>query len=98
VESSLPVPKTRRTAKDAKTVTISLTPEEELVLQVIVSRRRRRGEVRDSRNEVISDALWHFLTEVEGISRDQIDGLLPDVLKRPSQFNLKKFPKKNRAD
>jgi hypothetical protein len=92
------VAKHRRVAKDAKTVTISLTPEEELVLQVIESRRRKRGEARDTRNEVISDALWHFLVEVEGIPRDQIESLLPEMPKKNNQSNLKKFPRKNKLD
>ncbi len=75
--------------------TISLTPEETLVLQVIESRRRKRGDPRDTRNEVISDALWYFLLEVEQVSRDRIEALLPDISKKLNQSNLKRFPKKN---
>ncbi|HEU4417122.1 MAG TPA: hypothetical protein VFT65_20205, partial [Candidatus Angelobacter sp.] len=79
---------------DAKPVSVSLTPEEELALQAIMSRRRKRGLANYSRSEVISDALWHYLTEVEKVPRDQIDIIVPELPDDGKRSNIKPFQKK----
>ena len=60
-------------------MTILLTPAEKLVLSVIEARRQQRDEDRDSPSEIVSDALWRFLAEVEEMSRGEIEALLPNV-------------------
>lgn len=88
--------KTKNTPENAKPRSISLTPEEELALQLIESRRRKRGDKGDNRNAIISDALWHYLTSAEGISRETIDALMPT--KPPEEHaksNVKVFRKKS---
>jgi hypothetical protein len=67
----------KRLPQNARPMTISLTPAEKLVLSVIEARRQEREEERDSPSEIVSDALWRFLTEVEGLSRNDINSLLP---------------------
>jgi hypothetical protein len=89
----MPGRKKRRPA-DAKPVTIYLTAEERLVLQVIEGRRQVRSEQGDSPSEIVSDALWHFLEDREKMPRKQIEALLPSKPKDQNQSNLKHFPKK----
>jgi hypothetical protein len=84
----------KRIPKSARRVTILLTPAEELALQVIEARRRHRSEGRDSPSEVVSDALWKFLQETEGVPRDQIEALLPADAGSALQSNLRGFPNK----
>jgi hypothetical protein len=82
----------RRLPEDARPVTISLGGEERLVLQVIEVSRQRRSEGRDSPSEIVSDALWHFLTTVERIPREKIEALLPAKTPEHKTSNIKSFP------
>jgi hypothetical protein len=88
------VAKPRTTPKDAKKVTVSLTPEAQLAVQAIASRRRKRGVGKDSRDEIIDEAIWHLLTEVEKVPRHRIDEIVPPIPEEPKQSNLARFPKK----
>ena len=69
----------KRLPDNARPVTILLTPAEKLVLSVIEARRQQRQEERDSPSEIISDTLWRFLIEIEGVAREEIESLLPKV-------------------
>jgi hypothetical protein len=83
----------KRVSETARKVTVLLTPAQELVLQVIEARRRERREERDSPSEIVADALWKFLADVEGVAQSQIEALVPAgaPVERPS--NLRDFPK-----
>jgi hypothetical protein len=75
---------------DAEPITISLTPKQQLVLQVVKMRRKERSEERSTPSEIVADGLWLILTEVEGVPKEAIDAL--SVTK--STDKLKEFPKK----
>ena len=81
----------KRLPEDATPTTVWFTPAERVVLTVIEARRSARRETRDSPSEIIWDALWRFLTEVEGIERGKIEELLPP---KPAQqpSKVKGFP------
>jgi len=68
----------KRLHPDAEQVGFYLTPEEQLVLQIIRVRRKKRGEERTSQNEVIVDALIALLEKVEGVAREEINSLVTD--------------------
>lgn len=85
----------RRLPTDAKPVTISLGGSERVILSVIEARRQRRNEGRDSPSEIVADALWHFLKDVEKMPREQIEALLPAQATPEPHGKLKQFPKKN---
>jgi hypothetical protein len=68
----------KRLHPDAEQVGFYLTPEEQLVLQIIRVRRKKRGEERTSQNEVVVDALITLLEKVEGVAREEIDSLVTD--------------------
>lgn len=85
----------KRLSPDAEQVAVYLTPTEQLVLQTIRARRKSREEERTSTSEVVADALWVYLEEFEGISRQEVSALL----KRPSRHvssRLKTLPKTGR--
>jgi len=85
----------KRLPKNARPVWVSLTPAEKLVLSVIEARRQERQEERDSPSEIVSDALWRYLIEVEKLTRDQIDSLLPKVeAMHKRQSKIRPFPQK----
>lgn len=86
----------KRVAKNARRVTVYLTPAEELVLQVTEARRRERFEKRDSPSEIVSDALWKYLKDMEGMSREQIEALLPPKPVVTEQSKIKHFPEKGK--
>jgi len=80
--------KTKKTAEDAKALTVSLTPEEEMALNAVILRRRKRGDERDSRNGVVADAVWHYLLTVEKVSREQIESLFPQKQEAETKSNI----------
>jgi len=57
------------TRPDAEQVGFYLTPEEQLVLQIIRVRRKKRGDERIGQSEIVSDALMTLLEKVEGVAR-----------------------------
>jgi hypothetical protein len=69
----------KRLPENARPVNVMLTPAEKLVLSVIEARRQERREERDSPSEIVSDALWQYLTDVENMTREQVESLLPKI-------------------
>ena len=83
----------KRLSPDAEKTTIGLTPEEQVALDVIRGRRKKRGEGRTTPSEVVVDGLWLILEKLEGLSRDQITALLAVAPQQSQTNNLKPFPK-----
>ncbi len=63
-------------AEDVDRLHFSLSPEEQLVLQLIRVRRKKRSEARSTPSEIVADGLWQILERVEGITRDQVEKLI----------------------
>jgi hypothetical protein len=70
--------RTKRLRPDAEQVAFYLTPQEQLVLQVIRVRRKERGEERISQSEIVADSLITQLEKVEGVARKEIEKLVTD--------------------
>jgi hypothetical protein len=81
----------KRLLPDAEQVGFYLTPEEQLVLQIIRVRRKKRGDERIGQSEIVSDALMTLLEKVEGVARESIDALVVD---HRTSSKLKQFPRK----
>jgi hypothetical protein len=86
------MPRPKRLRPDAEQVGFYLTPEEQLVLQIIRVRRKKRGDVRIGQSEIVSDALMALLETVEGVAKERIEELVADH--RPTSSKLKHFPRK----
>jgi len=84
------MPRTKRLRPDAEQVGFYLTPEEQLVLQIIRVRRKKRGDERIGQSEIVSDALMTLLEKVEGVDKEQIEELVSD--RRVGSSKLKHFP------
>ncbi len=84
----------KRLPPDAKPITIYLGGEDRLALQVIEVRRQSRDEQGDSPSEIVSDALWNYFQNVENLSREDIQRLLPEKAQGDMKSKLKQFPKK----
>ncbi len=63
-------------AKNAEKVHPSLTPEEGYVLDTIRRRRKNRNHPRCDISQIIVDALWLLLNEVEGITKEEIHEMM----------------------
>ncbi|HEY3618518.1 MAG TPA: hypothetical protein VGK96_17025 [Candidatus Sulfotelmatobacter sp.] len=86
--------KKKRLDDDAEQVAVYLTPTEQLVMDVIAGRRKKRKEERTSPSEIVADGLWKILIEGEGIPKEKIQDLLAvksETVQEPD--NLKVFPK-----
>ena len=91
------MPKRRRLDKDAEQVAIYLTPTEQLVMDVIAARRKKRDEVRTSPSEIVADGLWKILNDSEGIDQTKIHELVQVQAEKKEEpqgnTNIKQFPK-----
>lgn len=85
------MPRTKRLHPDAEQVGFYLTPEEQLVLQIIRVRRKKRGDERTSPSEIVSDALMTLLEKVEGVGKERINQLVRQEDKSGSK--LRHFPR-----
>jgi hypothetical protein len=84
----------RRLPHDARPVTISLGGAERVILNLIEVRRQVRAEVGDSPSEIVADALWHYWLNVENMTREQIEAMLPSKPEAKGQSNVTEFHKK----
>lgn len=85
--------KKKRLDDDAEQVAVYLTPTEQLVMDVIAGRRKKRKEERTSPSEIVADGLWKILTADEGVPREKIQELLAVQATNAEPDNLKIFPK-----
>jgi hypothetical protein len=87
------MPRPKRLSDDAEPVSFYLTPEEQLILQIIRVRRKKREDVRIGQSEIVADGLMLLLERVEGLTREQVDKLL-EVCGARAGAKLKRFPKR----
>jgi len=91
------VARPKLTSEGAKRTTIYLNPAEDFALNLIENSRRIRKEKRYQPSEIVADAIWLYLEQVEGKSRLQLEALLPKMPQKEEQrSNLKQFPKKGK--
>lgn len=90
------MPRKKRLDPDAEQIAVYLTPTEQLVMDVISVRRKKRHELRTSTSEIVADGLWKILIEVEGVNKTTIEELLA-VQKQVDKDagNVKVFPKQS---
>jgi hypothetical protein len=89
------MPRKKRLDPDAEQIAVYLTPTEQLVMDVISVRRKKRHDARTSTSEIVADGLWKILTEVEGVDKAAVENLLTVQKLSEDPDNLKVFPKKS---
>ena len=63
--------------KNARRNTFYLTPAQEYAIDTIQKLRGHRNETRDSPSEIIADAIWKWLEEVEHVKQREIESRFP---------------------
>ncbi|MFI5107797.1 MAG: hypothetical protein ACHP78_03010 [Terriglobales bacterium] len=89
----------KRESPEAERTTVSLTPKDQLALELIRTIRKYRNEERTTPGQILADGIWHILTSVENISLQQIEALLPPAAAAPAEkgAKIKKFPKPEKS-
>jgi hypothetical protein len=91
-------PREKHVPDNALRTSVCLTAEDRAAIRWISEVRRAKKNKRTTSNDILVDALWHFLEKTEGKTRDQIRATIPTVLvqERP-QDKVTEMPKpKNR--
>jgi hypothetical protein len=85
----------KQLSEEAEKIQVSLTPEEQLVLQVIRVRRKKHLPDRSNQSQIVADALWKLLLEEEKVPREYITRLSEvELVKEKQDRKIKEFPKK----
>ncbi len=73
------MPREKHIPEDAQRTSICLTAEDRAAIRWISEVRRAKKDRRTTTNDILVDALWHFVEKTEGKTKDQIRGALPDI-------------------
>ncbi len=82
-------PREKHIPDNALRTSVCLTPEDKMAINFISQVRRSRKDRRTTTNDILVDALWHYIENVEGMSKDQILTMLPPT----HHTNVKQMPK-----
>jgi len=63
--------------EDARRNTFYLTPAQEYAIDTIQKLRRHHKDKRDSPSEIVADAIWKWLEDVEKVKRQDIEARFP---------------------
>jgi hypothetical protein len=72
-------PKDRHIPASAQRTSVCLTAEERAAIHWISEVRRAKGNKRSRINDILVDALWHFLEKTEGKTKEQISVMVPVI-------------------
>jgi hypothetical protein len=87
-------PREKHIPDNAKKTSVGLTAEDSAAINWIAQSRRIKKNNRTTTNDILVDALWHFLEKTEGKTRDQIQAMIPVALPdEPSQSKVTQMPK-----
>jgi hypothetical protein len=87
-------PREKHIPDDALRTTVSLTAEDKGAIHWISQARRAKKNKRTTTNDILVDALWHFLEQTHGKTRDQIRAMIPPVpANETPQSKITEMPK-----
>jgi hypothetical protein len=72
-------PREKHIPDDAQRTTVCLTAEDRAAIHWISQVRRAKKSKRTTSNDILVDALWHFLEKTEGKTKDQIGAMVPSI-------------------
>lgn len=82
--------------KASKDPSVKLTEEDREAIHEIKKFRKATDDDRTRINDILVDALWHFLKHTTGKTREQIRAVLPPTLlteiQLPPQNNVRQMP------
>ena len=65
-------PREKHIPNDALRTSVCLTAEERAAVRWISEVRRAKNDKRTTTNDILVDALWHFIEKTEGTTKEQI--------------------------
>jgi len=92
-------PREKHVPDNAKRTSVCLTAEDRAAIHWISEVRRARKDRRTTTNDILVDALWHFLQTTEGKTKEQIQAMVPVIpLDESIQKKVTEMPKpKNKS-
>ena len=72
-------PREKHIPDDAQRTSVCLTAEDRAAIRWLSEVRRAKKNKRTTTNDILVDALWHFLEKTEGKSKDQIRATMPAI-------------------
>jgi len=72
-------PREKHIPEDAHRTSVCLTAEDRAAIRWISEVRRAKKNNRTTSNDILVDALWHFLEKTEGKTKDQIRTTIPAI-------------------
>lgn len=72
-------PREKHIPDDAHRTSVCLTAEDRAAIRWISEVRRAKKDKRTTSNDILVDALWHFLEKTEGKTKDQIRAIIPSI-------------------
>jgi hypothetical protein len=92
-------PREKHVPDDAERTSVCLTAEDRGAIHWISESRRNRKDKRTTTNDILVDALWHFVETVEGRTREQIRASIPPKAITPTDnTNVRQMPKRNKKN
>ena len=86
-------PKEKHIPDDAERTSVCFTLEDQAAIRWIRDVRKRERNKRTTINDIVVDALWDFLRTKYGLTREQIQAMVPPPIPRP-QTKVTQMPKK----
>jgi hypothetical protein len=72
-------PREKHIPDDAQRTSVCLTAEDRAAIRWLSEVRRAKKNKRTTTNDILVDALWHFLEKTEGKTKDQIRATVPAI-------------------
>jgi hypothetical protein len=73
-------PREKHIPDDAQRTSVCFTAEERAAINWIREVRKRKKSRRTTTNDIVIDALWHYLEHAEGKTRQEIQAQVPATL------------------
>jgi hypothetical protein len=90
-------PREKHVPDHAQRTSVCFTAEDRAAIHGIKEARRSRKNKRTTTNDIVVDALWHYLEKVEGKRREQIQAMLPPPPNESTKgSNVTQMPKPKR--
>ena len=86
-------PREKHIPDDAQRTSVCLTAADRAAIRWISEVRRAKRDKRTTSNDILVDALWHFLEKTEGKTRNEIRAMVPTVPAERTQSKITEMPK-----
>jgi hypothetical protein len=91
-------PREKHVPDEAQRTSVCFTAEDRAAIHWIREVRKSKKSKRTTTNDIVVDALWHYLEKTEGKTREHVQAMLPPVPQTgiSSASNVRQMPKPKR--